>query len=209
MPDITFTEAQQRALRSLVSAEPVPGSPLPHTRFLEQVTTLIPCEDVAVTLADVPAPLPIGLRWASREPGRVRTTLGHGVVDRLLLGFRNGSDLVVQLALDRRSKPFSHRDVAVLLLLEPVLGRLFRERPAPHLPRHLTVQERHVLRLVATGASNAEIAERMGIAPCTVRKHLEHAHPKLGVTNRLAAALAFQGGALPGPDRAARVEIFA
>lgn len=209
MPDITLTEAQQRALRALISTEPVPGSPLPQARILEQVTVLIPCEDIAVVLADDPDAPPIGLRWASREPRRMLPTLRHGVVDRLLIGFWNGPDLVVQLVLERRSRPFSCRDVEVLRLLEPLLGRLLRERPAPHLPDQLTVQERHVLRLVATGASNAQIAERMGIASCTVRKHLEHAFPKLGVTNRLAAALAFEGGQLPDPGRAERVEIFA
>ena len=48
----------------------------------------------------------------------------------------------------------------------------------------------------------------MGIASCTVRKHLEHAYPKLGVTNRFAAALAFEGRRQETPaDR--RVEMFA
>jgi DNA-binding NarL/FixJ family response regulator len=49
----------------------------------------------------------------------------------------------------------------------------------------------------------------MCIAPSTVRKHLEHAFPKLGVTNRLAAAMAFEGRPLPDPDRVALVERFA
>ena len=121
------------------------------------------------------------------------TFLRPGTVDALLLGYRNGPDHVVQVALDRRRRPVHRRDVAVLRLLEPVLGRLFGEPPAPHLPPELTVQERRVLRLVAAGHSNTEIAERIGVAPCTVRKHLEHAFPKLGVTNRLAAVRAFEG----------------
>jgi hypothetical protein len=56
---------------------------------------------------------------------------------------------------------------------------------------------------VAAGFSNAEIGERMFIAPCTVRKHLENAYRKLGVTNRLAAVLALQGGRLPDPGTGA------
>ena len=66
-----------------------------------------------------------------------------------------------------------------------------------------------MLQLVAVGQSNAEIAARLSIAPCTVRKHLEHIFPKLGVTNRLAAAVAFEGRRLPDPDRVALVKRFA
>ena len=46
---------------------------------------------------------------------------------------------------------------------------------------------------VAAGLSNAEIAQALFIAPSTVRKHLEHAFRKLGVTNRLAAVVALEG----------------
>ena len=44
-----------------------------------------------------------------------------------------------------------------------------------------------MLDLVAAGLSNAAIAERLFVAPCAVRKHLEHAYRKLGVSNRYAA----------------------
>ncbi len=57
--------------------------------------------------------------------------------------------------------------------------------------------------------SNAQIADRLCIAPSTVRKHLEHIFPKLGVTNRLAAAMAFEGRELPDPDREAVVRRYA
>jgi DNA-binding CsgD family transcriptional regulator len=46
----------------------------------------------------------------------------------------------------------------------------------------------------------------MGVATCTVRKHLEHAYRKLGVTNRLAAVIALRGELIPPselPDRLA------
>ena len=231
MPVIELGETQQRALRSLMAAEPIPGSPLPDRRVLEQLSVLIPCEGIGVAVADADGylldfvdlprtlpgdddlracdgPLPVGFQWASRDPARLQKFLTHGTVDALLIGYRNGPDLVVQLAMDRRGRPFTNRDVALLHLLEPVLERLFRERPTPHLP-HLTVQERRVLQLVAVGQSNAEIAARLSIAPCTVRKHLEHIFPKLGVTSRLAAAAAFEGRRLPDPDRVALVERYA
>jgi DNA-binding CsgD family transcriptional regulator len=52
----------------------------------------------------------------------------------------------------------------------------------------LTQREAEVLSLVAAGQTNSEIAESLGISPLTVRTHLEHAFPKLGVRNRTEAA---------------------
>lgn len=52
----------------------------------------------------------------------------------------------------------------------------------------LTPRELDVLRLVAAGARNAEIATQLGISPLTVRKHLENVFAKLSVDNRTAAA---------------------
>jgi DNA-binding NarL/FixJ family response regulator len=52
----------------------------------------------------------------------------------------------------------------------------------------LTERERDVLRLLATGHSNADIAHRLGVSIRTVHKHLEHLYPKLGVHDRTGAA---------------------
>lgn len=196
MPDIVLSEAQQRALRSLITAETVPGNPLPHPRLLEKMAVLVPCDGIAVAVADMRGHL---LDEVDLPGSRADDEM---VVDVVLLSFRNGPDLIVQLEMHRRAQPFTEGDLALVRLLEPVCERLFRERPTPHLPPHLTGQERRVLQLVAAGLSNAQIAERLGIAPSTVRKHLEHLYPKLGVTNRLAAAVAFQGPPRPWPEPA-------
>jgi len=104
------------------------------------------------------------------------------------VGFQHGPAKLAQLHLDRRERPFSERDVACLTLVTPALRRLLSERPDPCLPEGLTVRERSVLQLVAAGYANAEIANMLYVAPSTVRKHLEHAYRKLGVSNRMAAA---------------------
>src|SRR5262249_59959687 len=54
----------------------------------------------------------------------------------------------------------------------------------------LTGREREIVDYLAEGHSNAEIAERLTIAPTTVRKHLENIYAKLGVRNRTAAVAA-------------------
>ena len=51
----------------------------------------------------------------------------------------------------------------------------------------LTPRQRQVLAALADGCTNAQIARRLGIAPSTVKKHLEHIFAILDVDNRVAA----------------------
>jgi LuxR family maltose regulon positive regulatory protein len=53
----------------------------------------------------------------------------------------------------------------------------------------LTRREREVLRLVADGLSNKEVASELFISDVTVKAHLRHIYEKLGVRNRMEAAL--------------------
>jgi DNA-binding CsgD family transcriptional regulator len=66
-----------------------------------------------------------------------------------------------------------------------------RTAPAPRdvYPNELTRREVEVLRLVAEGHYNAQIAERLFLSPNTVRAHLYSIYGKLDVTSRTAAAL--------------------
>lgn len=55
-------------------------------------------------------------------------------------------------------------------------------------PAHLTRREMEVLALLAEGLRNAEIAERLYLAPKTVRHHVSDILGKLGVETRTEAA---------------------
>jgi len=98
----------------------------------------------------------------------------------------------------------AHRGESVLspdmmdLLMEQV-----RRMPAPSQPEEwgLTPREQEVLRLVAAGLSNKEIAARMYLSPHTVKAHLRSILDKLHLHSRTeAAAWAVRHGLTLGDD---------
>jgi DNA-binding NarL/FixJ family response regulator len=87
-----------------------------------------------------------------------------------------------------RGRDFSDRDRALLTLLRPHLRRAYldaerRRRPVPQ----LTPRQWELLRMVAAGYTNAQIARRLGVSEGTVRIHLQNIYARLQVSNRTAA----------------------
>ena len=93
--------------------------------------------------------------------------------------------------------------------VEAVLGaaghRVPRRREGP---AGLTQREVEVLRLIARGLSNKQIAERLVISPKTVANHVEHIYTKIDASSRAAAALfAMRHGLLPEEEFVAPVPV--
>ena len=80
-----------------------------------------------------------------------------------------------------------------------VVGQ-FAHRPVPVKPGGdrltvLTTREREVVRLVATGLSNEDIARRLVISPLTAKTHITRAIAKLGVRDRVQLVIvAYEDG---------------
>ena len=68
-------------------------------------------------------------------------------------------------------------------------ARLMREVAAPERPETLSEREVEVLRLLARGLANKEIARDLSIAEKTVKTHVSSILGKLGVQSRTQAAL--------------------
>jgi DNA-binding CsgD family transcriptional regulator len=112
-----------------------------------------------------------------------------GMESEMLLCLPAGTMRTVRLHLWRGPGPdFSDRDRAVLTLLRPHLHQAYldaerRRHPVPP----LTPRQRQLLRLLAAGHTNTQIARRLGISEGTVRTHLENIYTRLNVSSRTAA----------------------
>jgi DNA-binding NarL/FixJ family response regulator len=75
---------------------------------------------------------------------------------------------------------------------------LLAARSAATVSHDLTEREREVLRLVASGLANKQIARRLGISEKTVKGHLTQVFQTIGVTDRTQAALWAERNGLGG-----------
>jgi DNA-binding NarL/FixJ family response regulator len=64
-----------------------------------------------------------------------------------------------------------------------------QHRPPDQLPHSLTKRELEVLRLLAQGQTNQEIAQGLVVSPLTVKTHVQRIIGKLGVSDRTQAAV--------------------
>jgi len=118
-----------------------------------------------------------------------RRALSAGV-DSFVLKDSRLSELVAAIKLTATGHRLMHGQ-----LLEDYLGKTKREHPYG-----LTARELQLLRAIAAGQSNKQIAVKLGIGEKTVRNHLFHIYAKLSVTSRSQAAMVAVRSGLFSPD---------
>jgi DNA-binding NarL/FixJ family response regulator len=114
----------------------------------------------------------------------------EGLKDEVLVPMTplGGTDRRLLLWRTEDDPDFSEREKAMLALVRPHLAELHtrRDRELRGEP-NLTPRQWEVLRQVATGAGNTQIARTLGLSEATVRKHLENIFLRLDVQNRTEA----------------------
>jgi DNA-binding CsgD family transcriptional regulator len=131
--------------------------------------------------------------WSERD--YANTPLGSFFVNRLGVKHEVLVPLTPQGGTDRRvllfrgdGPDFTERELMMLRLVRPHLAELHarRDRELRGEPK-LTPRQWEILRQVATGASNSQIAFTLRLSEATVRKHLENIFLRLNVLSRTEA----------------------
>lgn len=144
-------------------------------------------------------------------PSATREILDRNPGTRVLVLTVASDDSDVQAALEAGACGFMAKDTPVdgiavavraaaqgVAWLSPraaqvVLGRVRQRAAAPEvdlgLEEHLSSRELDVLRLIARGMENADIAEALAISPRTAKNHVSNILAKLGLPSRVQAAI--------------------
>lgn len=108
-----------------------------------------------------------------QEPAFARHALSAGAIGYVL---KEAADDELVEAVRRAARGESY--------LNPRLGARLASEPSPGPPDDLSEREVDVLRLIALGHTNAEIAERLYLSVRTVETHRAHIQQKLSLSSR-------------------------
>lgn len=156
---------------------------------VQALKTLAKISDFDIILLDVMMPNMNG--WETLKNIRRNPLTEHLPVimltavndeQKMVLGLKNGAD-------DYIVKPFMlpnllARMEAVMRRVKPVAAKVKNV-----IPTSLTNKEKEVLAMLAKGASNKEIADKMVVKEVTVKTHLNSIYKKLNVAGRTQAIL--------------------
>lgn len=185
-----------RALLTEIDDIEVVGEASDGQQAVEQAAATQP----DVVLMDIVMPNVDGIeatrQIAQRQPqARVLALTSFAADDKLFPAIKAGAlgyllkdsdpgDLVEAIRQVRRGEPSLHPRIA-----RRVLHELGRPSTQPQTPDPLTARELEVLRCVAQGQTNPQIAAQLGIAEPTVRTHVSNILGKLHLANRVQATL--------------------
>ena len=189
----------RKGIRALLATEPdieVVGEASNGAEAVRQAQTLRP----DVILMDLVMPEMDGIEatraiTADQTGARVLVLTSFAADDKVFPAIKAGAlgyllkdsgptELVQAIHQVHRGEPSLDPSIA-----RKVLDELMHPQKAPPTVDPLTEREVDVLRLIAQGHSNKEIAEKLVVAEMTVRKHVSNILGKLHLASRTQAAL--------------------
>jgi DNA-binding NarL/FixJ family response regulator len=183
-------ELFRESLATLLRTKPEVGS-VATTGSLDDIAQQIRDAEPSILLLDLsmqrPASADIPV-LAART--RVIVISANEQADQLLAAVRAGARGVVSkaVAVDTLMAAL-HAVVRGNVWLSPVLQAQLVNALADPSPDRLTTREREVVRHVALGLRNAEVAAELYISPITVKTHLGRIFSKLGIRDRAELVL--------------------
>ena len=133
-------------------------------------------------------------RWLEHEVYREVFRL-RGTIHQLTIPL--GVTRMRGWAFNRAVSDFSDETMELARLVQPLLAAVERFEPTEARQAtavaerggHLTAREAEILDLISSGLTTTQIAYVIRVSPRTVSKHVEHLYGKLGVHDRVSAAL--------------------
>ena len=188
----------RQGLRGILEAEPdidVVGEASDGAEAIAMATALQP----DVVMMDLAMPTVDGIEairriTEERPSARIIALTSFATDDKVFPAIQAGAagyllketepaELVEAIRKVHRGEPILHPSVAARLMQQVVAAT-----PRAH-RTDLTARELEVLRLIAAGRSNKEIARDLAVAEKTVKTHVSNVLSKLGVADRTQAAL--------------------
>jgi DNA-binding NarL/FixJ family response regulator len=141
--------------------------------------------EAAEELLRLPEPPKVMMLTVSEDNDAVIRALSAGAVGYLLKGIP-GATLITAVKAIAAGETFVSPNLGLRLLSQ------LNEQPSRSRLSSLNDSEKRTLRLVATGLSNREVGERLGIPEKTIKYHMSNIMDKLQVRNRVEATLIAQ-----------------
>ena len=188
-------------LRSVIDRDPaflVAAEAAEGAHALELIDRLRPRLAVLATKLRQPSGVEVARRSRDVSPETAVVLLARAdETDSMLDGFRAGATAFVRsdvTSLDLLTT--LRRALAGESVIDPAAATALIVQMAAHseliaraTPDPLTPRELEILRLVARGHTNRQIAERLIVAVGTIKVHVEHILGKLGAADRTQAAV--------------------